>query len=153
MRIAILKAKEIYENYGNDLKVICREFDLEVLEEALEGRLKEVYFGDSIVIRENLPEEEKKELIAHAVGHHLMHAGNHIALQNNIYSFGNYHERQANTFAACLLIPKKLLHEKISKRLLCHELAEHFDVTERLVVYRIKIFTHFEANNELSYIS
>lgn len=154
MRIAIKKAEEIYQKYENNLKAILEALGLTLIEEELEGRLKEVYFGDSIVIKKGLPKQEKRELIAHAIGHHLMHAGNHIAMQNRVYSFGNYHERQANAFAACLLVPKGKLEGKINMPV--HELAEYFDVTEKLIELRLKIFKYFEnleMENELSYIS
>lgn len=140
MRIAIDRANEIYEKYGNDPYRVCDAIGLTVIEEELAGRLREVYFGDSIVIRKGLPEEEKRELIAHAIGHHLMHAGNHLSMQNRVYSFGNYHERQANVFAAHLLIPDKKLEGKLDEEPRIDELADCFIITEDFMRFRLRLF-------------
>lgn len=112
--------------------------------EKLDGQLKEVYFGDSIVINSKLPKSEQRELIAHAIGHHLLHAGNHLAMQKRVYSFGNYHEKQANIFAACLLMPKDEFEKTLRLRLGVHEAADHFEVGEDLVKLRVKIWKSFE---------
>lgn len=143
MRRAIEKAKEIYAEHGNNLDLICEKLGLEVIEETLDGRLKEVYFGDSIVIKKSLPESEKRELVAHALGHHLMHAGNHLAMQKRIYSFGNYHERQANAFAAYLLIPQDQLENKLAKAVSVNELAQDFDTTEKLINLRLRLKEYY----------
>ena len=148
MRIALKKAKEIYVKYGNNLSFICREFGLNIIEGDLEGRLKEVYFGDSIFVKKSLKKAEKQELIAHAIGHHLMHAGNHLSQQKKIYSFGNYHERQANAFAAYLLISEEKLEGKLFDGVRADELAEYFEVTEKLMAYRLKIQAHFELSKK-----
>jgi len=113
MRTAIDRANEIYSKHGNHLHKLCSSLGLMLIEEDLGGRLKEVYFGDSIVIRKDLAYPEKRELVAHAIGHHLMHSGNHLSMQKRVYSFGNYHERQANVFAACLLMPEEKLQEEL----------------------------------------
>ena len=149
MRTAIKKANEIYAKYGNNLPLICKELGLEVIEDNLEGRLKEVYFGDSIVIKKDISKEEKKELIAHAIGHHIMHAGNHLSQQKKIYSFGNYHERQANSFASYLLIPEHKLDRRLYDGDKSHELAEYFEVPEKLINYRLKLKTHFELSQKV----
>jgi len=148
MRVAIKKAHEIYAKYGNNLKLICRELGLEIIQEDLVGRLKEVYFGDSIVIKKSLPKAEKQELIAHALGHYLMHAGNHLSQQKKIYSFGNYHERQANSFAAYLLIPEDQLESKLYEGISAHEIADQFEATEKLINYRLKLRAHFELSQK-----
>jgi Zn-dependent peptidase ImmA (M78 family) len=110
----------------------------------MEGRLREFYVSGSIVINESLSNREKRELIAHAIGHHLLHAGNHLAMQKRIYSFGNYHEKQANVFAACLLMPLESLAGFISNKSRIDEIANHFQVREELVKMRLKIWANFE---------
>jgi len=141
MRRAIEEAKKIHGRYGTDVTLITEELGLSVIEEDLEGRLREVYFGDSIVIRRDLPEAEKRELIAHAIGHHLLHAGNHLAMQNRVYSFGNYHERQANVFVAFLLMPEKELEDRLYEGIATAELADAFEVNESLAEFRLKLRT------------
>jgi Zn-dependent peptidase ImmA (M78 family) len=139
MRKAIQTAEGIYLKYGSDLERIARELDLIVLEEELTGRLSEVYFGDAIVVRADLPRAVKRELVAHAIGHHLMHAGNHLTLQDNTYSFGNYHEKQANVFAAWLLVPEDELTAKLEAGRSIPDLAHDFDVTDELMLFRLQI--------------
>ena len=145
MRI-IEHANRISEIHGNDLDQIADSLGLNVVPQKMEGRLKEFYLRGSIVINENLSNREKRELVAHAIGHHLLHAGNHLAMQKRIYSFGNYHEKQANVFAACLLMPLEDLSRFISNRSRIDEIANHFQVREDLVRLRLKIWANFEKD-------
>ena len=142
MNIARKKAEEIYKKYGNDLDEIVSREEIEVLEVSLKGRFKEIYSGDYIVIRNDLPEEEKRELIAHALGHHFLHAGNHLVFAQYTYSMDNYQERQANVFAACLLIPDMELKLKLYDDIARNELANIFQVTPRFAEFRAKLFQH-----------
>jgi len=144
----IERANNIYEKFGSDLDAITESLGLIVIYEKLAGRLREVYVGESnsIVIREDLPKREKRELVAHAVGHHLLHAGNHLAMQKRIYSFGNYHEKQANVFAACLLIPLTTLMRLMTERARIDEMAVHFGVREELIRLRLKVWVNFEKD-------
>ncbi len=144
MNRAIKQANQIRETYGNDLDQIAQSLGLNVIPQKMEGRLREFYVSGSIVINESLSNREKRELIAHAIGHHLLHAGNHLAMQKRIYSFGNYHEKQANVFAACLLMPLESLAGFISNKSRIDEIANHFQVREELVKMRLKIWANFE---------
>jgi len=139
MRTAIQTAEGIYSRFGTDLERIARELELIVLEEQLAGRLSEIYFGDAIVVRADLPRAVKRELTAHAIGHHMMHAGNHLTLENNTYSFGNYHEKQANVFAAWLLVPEDELTTKLVAGESIPDLAHDFGVTDELMMFRLQI--------------
>ena len=139
MRTAVQTAEGIYAKFGNDLEMIISDLGLIVLEEELAGRLSEVYFGDAIVVRRDLPRAVKRELVAHAIGHHLMHAGNHLTLQDNTYSFGNYHEKQANVFAAWLLVPEAELTAKLEAGRSIPDLAHDFGVTDELMLFRLQI--------------
>ncbi len=139
MRRAIDKAKETQGRFGTEPALVAEELGLRVIEENLAGRLREVYFGDSIVIRRDLLDPEKRELVAHAIGHHLLHAGNHLSMQNRVYSFGNYHERQANVFAAFLLMPDEQLEDLLYDGVTPSELADAFGVSDQLVEFRLKV--------------
>jgi Zn-dependent peptidase ImmA (M78 family) len=140
MRRALEKAQDTYKKHGTtNPATIARALGLRVFEEDLKGRLREVYFGHSIVVRQDMSPAEKREMLAHALGHHLMHAGNHLSMQNRVYSFGNHHERQADVFAACLLVPEDGLEDQLATKAHPWEIAEHFKVTEKLVSFRMKI--------------
>jgi Zn-dependent peptidase ImmA (M78 family) len=139
MNIARRKAEEVYKKYGDNLEEILSREGIEVLEVSLKGRFKEIYFGDYIVIKDDLPVEEKRELIAHALGHHFLHAGNHLVFAQYIYSIDNYQERQANVFAAYLLIPDEKLQKILYPDVLTFELAEKFEVTSKFMEFRLKL--------------
>lgn len=144
MKRVIDQANRISRAYGNDLDQIAESLGLNVIPQKMEGRLREFYVSGSIVVNENLSNRERRELVAHAIGHHLLHAGNHLAMQKRIYSFGNYHEKQANVFAACLLMPLDRLEGFISNRSRIDEIANHFQVREQLVRLRLKVWANFE---------
>lgn len=139
MRRAIQQAGEVTRRYGRELDLITQDLGLVVLEEPLVGRLREIYFGDAIVLRSDLAAEEKRELLAHAIGHHVMHAGNHLSLQGRNYSFGNYHEKQADVFAAWLLIPEAELEPLLADDVALPDLADHFRVTDELISLRLNL--------------
>lgn len=146
MKRVINKANQLNEQFGNDLDRITDSLGLSVMYEEMTGRMKEFYFRGAIVVRSDLSVREKRELIAHALGHHLFHAGNHLAMQKRIYSFGNYHEKQANAFAACLLIPLSKLSRLIADCARIDEIADNFRVTEELVRLRLMIWANFEKD-------
>ena len=146
MKQVIDKANQLNELFGRDLDRITDSLGLSLMYEKMSGRMKEFYLRGSIVIREDLSVREKRELVAHAVGHHLFHAGNHLAMQKRIYSFGNYHEKQANAFAACLLIPLAKLSRLMADRARIDEIADHFQVREELVRLRLMIWANFEKD-------
>ena len=144
MKRVIDKANQLNEKFGSDLDRITDSLGLSVMYEDMAGRMKEFYFRGSIVVRSDLSLREKRELIAHALGHHLFHAGNHLSMQKRIYSFGNYHEKQANAFAACLLIPIAELRRLLADRARIDEMADYFQVREQLVRLRLKVWANFE---------
>ncbi|MCL4473889.1 MAG: ImmA/IrrE family metallo-endopeptidase [Actinobacteria bacterium] len=146
MKRVIDKANQLNETFGNDLDRITDSLGLSVMYEEMNGRMKEFYFRGAIVVRADLSTREKRELIAHALGHHLFHAGNHLAMQKRIYSFGNYHEKQANAFAACLLIPLSKLSRLMADRARIDEMADHFQVREEVVRLRLMIWANFEKD-------
>ena len=146
MKRIIDKANRIFAEHGDDLDRVAESLGLNVVTDRLAGRLKEYYYGNSIVISDRVSEKERRELVAHAIGHHLFHAGNHLAMQKRIYSFGNYHEKQANVFAACLLMPSERFRQLIKGRPRIYEIAEHFGVQEELVRLRLLIWANFERD-------
>ena len=137
---AIKKAQEIYKKYGNNLQKILSKEKIEVLEVPLAGRFKEIFFGDYIVLKDRLSPEEKRELTAHALAHHYLHAGSHYAASKKIYTFSNFHERQANVFAAFLLIPDKKLEKTLYSDIPVNEISDKFDVTPKFARFRLKLF-------------
>jgi Zn-dependent peptidase ImmA (M78 family) len=143
MNTAVRKAKEIYDKYSSDPDKVASGLGLEVLEVPMEGSAKEFYWGDCVTLKEGLTEPERRELLAHAVCHHLLHAGSHYARSEGGYSYGNYHEKQANVFAAFLLVPDEELEKLTDKDLTIYDLAEKFKITPWFAKFRIGLAKHY----------
>jgi Zn-dependent peptidase ImmA (M78 family) len=144
MNIAKRKALEIADKYGGDLEAILDLEGVQVIDVPLAGRLKELYFGDVIVLREGLLEPEKKELTAHALGHHFLHAGNHMAASSGAYSWDKIQERQAEVFAAYLLMPKLRLTTRHLQTAILN-LVEEYGVTEKFARFRLKLLQAYKG--------
>ena len=139
MRIAMTKAAEARQTLSADLDEALDRAGLMVFVRELAGRLREFYTGDSIVLSNQLSRPERRELVAHALGHHLLHAGNQWHQQGRTYSRANYQERQADVFAAFFLISESELASALASTEAPHELAEEFEVTERFLRFRLEL--------------
>lgn len=139
MRIAIDKAEETQQILGSQLYEAIERLGLSVLVRPLAGRLREVYFGDFIVLADRLGDAERRELAAHALGHHLLHAGNQWHTQRRTYTRANYQERQADVFAAFYLIPEAELDAALTAIEEPHRLAEQFAVPEPFMHFRLRL--------------
>jgi Zn-dependent peptidase ImmA (M78 family) len=139
MHIAMAKAVEARRTLGGDIFAALEACGLRVLVRPLAGRLREVYFGDVVVLADRLSDRERRELAAHALGHHLLHAGNQWHQQGQTYSRANYQERQADIFAAFFLVPEPSLAEALSIDPAPHVLAECFEITEAFASFRLRL--------------
>ena len=90
---------------GGDLDPVLRGLGLEVVPWRFRGRLREVIFEGAIGIEESLPEDWRRWLTAHAVGHHMLHTGTSLYLASSQWVNRVKAERQAEEFAAGLLLP------------------------------------------------
>lgn len=144
MNRAVKKAIEVIEKFQtNDPERILKKLGVDVLDVPLAGRVKEVYFKDHIVLRQGLEEAERRQLLAHALCHHLLHAGNHLFKKQQPYSFGNYHEKQADVFAAYLLMPETEFEKLADANLSIYDLAEKFEVLPYFAKFRIGLAKHY----------
>jgi hypothetical protein len=102
-------------DYGVGLMPIPTEQLLEIardsgadvdLHEPLGGRVREVYAEGTIAIRRGMPEVWTRWLLAHGLGHHMLHPhANHLYLAGNDRLFErDRHEYQAELFAGALLV-------------------------------------------------
>lgn len=134
------RAEEVLKKYKistapvNIMKILKGE-RLSLEQWRFKGRLKEVYLGDSIGVKEGLPCCERRELIAHALGHHFLGDGNHCYFATHDHLVIKKQERAVQCFAAYLLIPGGLLRK--AKDMPLNELADYFCVTERFIKKRI----------------
>jgi len=85
-----------------DLRRLAPELDLEVVCFPFGGRIKEVIIGRTIGVQPGLPRPWFRWYVAHAIGHHMLHAGTSFYLQS--WQWVNYAkaERQAEEFATWL---------------------------------------------------
>ncbi|MYB84138.1 MAG: ImmA/IrrE family metallo-endopeptidase [Chloroflexi bacterium] len=95
---------------GGDLTPVLKSLGLEVVPWRFRGRLREVIFEGAIGIEESLPENWQRWLTAHAIGHHALHTGTSFYLASWQWVNRVKAERQAEEFAAGLLLPPQAMN-------------------------------------------
>jgi Zn-dependent peptidase ImmA (M78 family) len=153
MRHIIEKANQIRRKYGSDdLNFVVSELKAHLFEIPLEEIVKEIYFKDlkAIVVDPTLHFYRKRHLIAHALGHHLLHqksrANYFIHLDKDFLEGLKVRkmEKEAEIFAAYFLIPKEKLASLLKQEWIQEspnpvlELANEFEVTEELMRKRLE---------------
>lgn len=138
MSLAQSKSWEIIsKHHTNDPYQIAELEHIDVLEQILAGRLTELYFGDHIILNKNLSYQHKRHYLAHALGHHYLHAGNYLYFSQTRQFQNDKEETQAEEFAAYLLIPEieliPIIHWELS------DLADNFQVLPEFIQYRLSL--------------
>ena len=88
-----------------DLRPVISHLGLEVVHWPFAGRLREVIFDGVIGVDMRLPKPWVRWLVAHAVGHHLLHTDACFYLDSWRWVSRVKAERQAEEFATALLTP------------------------------------------------
>lgn len=94
-----------------------------------------------IFIEKTMSPDRKKFTLAHELGHHFLHEGVKLRLDNLDYSSENKNtveESEANYFAATLLMPKELLLNLLDKGKSVEEVSNYFQVSLSAARNRIK---------------
>ena len=92
---------------------------------------EEMQMGRYIGVAERLDARWRRWVIAHAIGHRLLHTGNHLWIRDHT-SLGSLFEREAEDFARALLVDvSEAMEEGLSE---VWEVAEHFGVPEEMVI-------------------
>ena len=92
--------------------------------------LKEMVIGDYICVAKRLDSAWRRWVIAHAIGHRLMHPGNHTWIRFHT-GLAHRFEREAEDFACYLLLDaREAIHAGLTES---WEIAEHFGVPDELV--------------------
>lgn len=96
--------------------------------------LQEMKIDGVICIALRFEPEWSRWLIAHAIGHELMHPGNHLWLRKHT-SLAHKHEREAEEFAHTLLLDVN----EVVERGLTHswQVAEYFGVPEEVLGFQV----------------
>ena len=88
-----------------DLALVLAWLGLETVDWRFRGRLREITMDGIIAVDMRLPEPWVRWLTAHGVGHHLLHTGSSFYLDSWQWVNCGKAERQAEEFAAGLLVP------------------------------------------------
>ena len=111
-----------------DAETVANMVGLEVVPWPLEVQ-EEMQMGLYIGVAERLDPRWRRWVIAHAIGHRLLHSGNHLWIRDHT-SLGGIYEREAEDFARALLMDvAEAMAEGLSE---LWEVAEHFGVPEEM---------------------
>lgn len=130
------RARQVLRKYNLstapiDLHKIVTAEGLTLDEWSFRGRVKEVYLGDHIGICSHIADNKRRELIAHALGHHFLHTGNQFYFESCDQFVTFKQEFEAECFATELLMPRELLSK--AKQLPISKAADYFLVTKNFL--------------------
>ncbi|MHA7842049.1 MAG: ImmA/IrrE family metallo-endopeptidase [Winogradskyella sp.] len=138
-----------------DIKKICEFYGVDVKSEDLDVDISGLFVikekGNYIRYNANEPEHRKRFTIAHELGHFVLHKdtplfiskSNNVMYRNLDSSTGEIkREREANSFAASILMPRKFVLDEISKipkktKDPVSHLADKFRVSEQAMTFRL----------------
>lgn len=149
--LAVEKARELQRKYPDlfhppvDIEALAEAEGLEWFHWPFLSPVREVKRGKYIGIASGIDDDERRSLIAHALGHHLMHSGNQLSFYHKQQGVFHKDEREADACAAHILIPEEEL-QKI-KQTEPWEIADLFRVTEELARQRV---TEFATERDLA---
>lgn len=110
-RIAVTKAEEVAREHGRDPFAIARKLGFRLFYEELPDGCEEMVLPDLrlLFLRPECRRDVglARRLVAHALGHHFLHAGNQVYGGTVPPSFFVRHERQAEAFGAALLYGRR----------------------------------------------
>ena len=115
-----------------DAEEVAHILGLEVM--LLPMRVQEEMLMDTYIgVADRLDSRWRRWVIAHAIGHKLLHPGNHLRTRIHNH-LGDPYERGAENFALALLVDAQEAREEGLRDL--WEVAEHFGVPQELVVFQ-----------------
>ena len=136
MNRARLKAEQLRRKLGLrgrvDAEEVANLLGLEVVPWPLEVQ-EEMLLGRVIGVAQRLDPRWRRWVIAHAIGHKLLHPGNQLWIRDHT-SLGGRYEREAEDFARTLLVDEGEAMEEGLREL--WEVAEHFGVPEEFAAFQ-----------------
>jgi len=154
MNTAQQRAREVRRRYRfrrpSDLERILKAKRIHVVRFPFAGRLQEMIVGNRIGIQSTLRDPRRvNELLAHALGHFLLHAGNqpffHFEREPVL---AQQWERQAWDFAFELLMPSTQIQKGLGRKMSDSELREQFEVSEEFYRMRMNAWRDKRVRNE-----
>ena len=101
---------------------------------------KEMSMAGEILVAERLGPEQRRWQTAHAIGHRLLHPGNHLEQPEHLR---RRYEREADEFAHALLIDAE---ESLAEAFVhSWEIAEHFGVPRVSLALWIRAYTRLRT--------
>jgi Zn-dependent peptidase ImmA (M78 family) len=146
MNTAQERAREIRQRHAvhcpGDMERVLAEGNIEFVRFPLAGRLDEVIVLNTIGVRDSIEDvRQVYELLAHALGHYLLHAGNQIefVLPINL-ALSDQWERQAWDFAFELLMPADQVESRLREGWSESDLQDDFQVSDEFFLRRMEAF-------------
>lgn len=103
------------------------------------GMYRTIKRNKFIFLNNNLGYIEKKFILAHELGHAVLHSSvNCFFLENNSFFVKNKIEREANEFSAELLIDDVELKDLLCSSYTTAQIAALMEVPESLILYKLK---------------
>lgn len=145
------KAKEVVEQILKKLEISSPPVPIEKVAEFFGVRvLRYPKFPDSVSgallkdgglniigVNENHPATRQRFTIAHELGHYLLDH-DHQAIFDDVFDKPDNKEREANKFAAELLMPREILFEDVDRQEYdIPGLANRYDVSEQAISVRL----------------
>jgi Zn-dependent peptidase ImmA (M78 family) len=132
----------INESFPIDLDKICNLFQINLIKKTVEGLSGAAIVegaAKTILVNNSEPETRQRFTISHELGHLLLHKNENLNYsqvpvvlfrESTATAFQDWKEREANCFAANLLMPTKAIQVRIQE--LFQTEAIHEDVVEKL---------------------
>jgi hypothetical protein len=147
-RLAVSLARRfafhVKSKYGSDPWEVSVGLGLRVSRDRLSGPCREIYFSLStgeagIIVAADARAQEAGELLAHGIAHHLLHTGHRLEGCRRQPIWTGRHEREADDFAAYLLVPESRLVARLSwiDTPALSEVASEFGVSDELMRRRL----------------
>lgn len=136
------KVRHLVKKYGTrEPEKLATYLGIEVSYEDLDMDTKGFFISlirnKFIVINSNLSEEYRRIVLAHELGHAVLHSGRTSCFirEYTLFPRGKQ-ENEANTFAAELLIDDKDIDGSFLAGMSINQLSCYFKVPERLIMYK-----------------
>ena len=146
MNTAQERAREVRRRHAlrhtGDIERVLEKEKVEFVRFPLAGRLDEVIVLNTIGVRDSIEDvRQVYELLAHALGHYLLHAGNQIefVLATNL-PLSDQWERQAWDFAFELLMPAHKIEARLREGWSETDLQDDFEVSDEFLRRRMDAF-------------
>ena len=138
------KVANLVKDYGtNNVYDLIERLDISLvftnLDTSMLGIYRKLKRNKFIFIEDSLDDINKKFILAHELGHAVLHSSvNCFFLENNSFFVKNKIEREANEFSAELLIDDAELKDLLCSSYTTAQIAALMEVPESLILYKLK---------------